>query len=832
MTTGRPHATRMAATAPCRKPDPLALAVTAALLGLSLTSLSLPALAAEPAAATAGKNHHIAAGPLGRVLSGFAASAGVLLSFDPAVTAGKTSPGLDGRYTPQQGFARLLAGTGLEAVANGSGGYVLKTAPKPAGEAAGSLAGVQTLAAVDVNARGLGARTDGTGSYTTGSTSTATKLPLSLRETPQSVSVITRQQMDDRGLTQIDEVLKATVGITVTQAGAAGTDSNALYSRGFAIENYQIDGIPQYSNSTQDVNDMALYDRVEVVRGATGLMNGVGSPSATVNLVRKRPKREFEASVSATVGSWDFYRTDVDLSVPITEGGNVRARLVAALQDNDSWVDRLKERKAVFSAIVEADLTPDTTLAAGFDVQHHDSNNMGRAGAPLFFSDGSKTNFSRSFNSGADWAYYNHHKSSFFGSLEHRFDNDWLAKLVLTQSRDHYDAVLGYAGGGYPDRQTGAGVSLWAGRWNQTPVQNALDFYASGPFSLFGRKHDLVVGFNMSRTSSDDPTYPLWRFPGWDSSVPDIYKWDGSNPAKPDIAQSGNYHFSERQSGAYMTARFRPTDALSVIVGSRVSNWSQDTYNHYYDGSSDSGKRGKHGVVTPYLGVVYDLNDNWSVYTSYTNIFKPQDSKDSSGQYLDPLEGNSYEAGIKGAFYDGRLNASLAVFKVDQDNLAVEDVGHLTPDGNTAYKAAKGTKSRGFEVEVSGEVLTGWQVAGGFTHRTSEDAQGKPVNTVAPEDLFKLSTAYTLPGAWNPLTIGGALVWQSSIYSDRVGPHGERFTQPDYAVLDLMARYRFSRQLSASLNLNNVFDKKYYSTSSSSFYGAPFNVMASVKYTF
>src|SRR5690606_34965951 len=179
------------------------------------------------------------------------------------------SPALTGSYAPRDAIGRLLAGSGLEVVTRADGSYTLKKAAEEAPREGATLPAVQVTADV------LGSTTEGTGSYTTGAASTATRLNLSLRETPQSVSVMTRQRMEDQGLTQLQDVVAQTAGLVISQGGNAGSDSSPIYSRGFQVENYQIDGVGQVYggyNGIFQTNDMVLYDRVEVVRGATGLM--------------------------------------------------------------------------------------------------------------------------------------------------------------------------------------------------------------------------------------------------------------------------------------------------------------------------------------------------------------------------------------------------------------------------------------------------------------------------------------------------------------------------------------------------------------------------------
>lgn len=790
-------------------------AVRVALISMALLSAStlIPVsnAAANTLDAVATRHYNIAAGPLGRTLSTFSAQAGIALSFDPALTDGLLSPALSGTYSARDALNRLLAGSGLELVQRTDGTYTLNKATAATATPRES----STLPEVQVTAV-QSATTEGTGSYTTGSASTATRLNLSIRETPQSVSVITRQRMDDQGLSQLSDVVTQTPGLVIAQTGNGGSDSSPIYSRGFVVENYQVDGVGQVFsgyNSLFQTNDMAIYDRVEVVRGATGLMNGVGAPSATINLMRKRPTAQFQASAKVEAGSWNYYRAEADLSAPLNEAGSLRGRVVAAYQENDSYIDRLHEKKEILYGIVEADLSPATLATFGVSLQNHDATGHSRGARPAYFSDGSRAIWARSDSAAAEWAYSKRHNQSIFASIEHQFDNEWVAKATLSQGKSNYDELLGYATGGNPDRVSGAGTILYASRWVGNPTQNSLDLYASGLFNLLGRKHDLVIGATVARTKVDAPTYGNWTL----LSIPNIYTWDGNTPLNPNKPIQGNYTDEENISSAYSTVRFRPTDALSLILGSRITSWERMQ-------SSVKDARYENGKVTPYAGLVYDFNKNWSGYASYTDIFKPQNNKTASGDYIDPLLGKSYELGAKAEFFDKRLNLGMAMYKIEQDNLAVSIPNVFAPDGSQAYRAVSGTSTRGFEAELSGELARNWQGSIGFSRGITVDRNKARLNTNIPQNTFKVFTTYRLAGFGDGLTVGGGVRWQSEIYSVNQGPAQARFTQAAYSVVDLMARYEISRQLTLTANLYNAFDKSYYTSTGNSYYGAPRNV--------
>jgi outer membrane receptor for ferric coprogen and ferric-rhodotorulic acid len=244
--------------------------------------------------------------------------------------------------------------------------------------------------------------------------------------------------------------------------------------------------------------------------------------------------------------------------------------------------------------------------------------------------------------------------------------------------------------------------------------------------------------------------------------------------------------------------------------------------------------------VTPYLGAVYDIGANSSLYASYTSIFDPQNLRDRRGAYIDPLEGKNYEAGIKQELLGGKVNASAAVFLVKQDNFAMVDSGQYVPNTREqAWLTIDGAKTKGYELELSGELARGWSASIGWTQFRSEDRDGTPVNTVQPHKLLKLYTKYQLAGDWSKLSVGGGVNWEGRSYTQVTDPRsGASFNvgQSAYALASLMARYDISRELTLQVNVNNVFDKTYYSNQLDVFqnliYGAPRNVQGTLRYKF
>lgn len=799
----------------CHPPSPLRMRKTVIAVSL-FSSLVSTATWAAPV------GYSIPAGSLANAIDQFAAASGVTVSFSTQETAGLRSEGLQGNYALDQGLTRLLQGSGLQVQQAGDKRYVLVMP---------SQGGAMELGATTISTAQLGATTEGTGSYATGSANTATGLRLSARETPQSISVVTRQQIEDQNLTDVAQVLEQTPGVVVDSMGPAGSDANHIYVRGFEVGSIQVDGVnrPNTFGARDDLADMVTYDRVEVVRGATGLMSGTGDPGATVNLIRKKPTLETQRTLTLKAGSWDNYRTELDVSGKLSESGNVRGRFVASNTDSQSHIDRQSLDKQAAYGVLEWDVTDNTMLTVGAEYSEMDSEGAGNHGFPMYKSDGSHFSPSRSFNSASDWSYHKRRTKTVFTTVDHQLDNGWQLKLNAEHSRRSYDDAFATAANGTvnPD---GSGIGTWTGRWAGEPRQTSFDLSASGPFELLTREHQAYLGASYYRSYYRNDGFPLWAF----QTIDNIYTWDGSL-ATPDAihTKSSKDALDENQTGLVGSVRWSLTDDLSLITGARVIDWKRDEASTNLEtGNITRTSRGESGVVTPYFGLVYDLNENWSAYASYTTIFKPQSNKTVSGSYLDPEEGVNYELGLKSEFWDKRLTSAFSVFEVRQDNLAVADGSQLAPDGNQAYRAESGTKTRGFEAEMAGEILPDWQVSASYTYAVVEDSEGKRLRTEVPRDTLKLFTSYRL-SSLPPLKVGGGIRWQGAEYYKNAGPNNETFNQGAYSVVDLMAQYAITPQTSVSLNLNNVFDQNYYTAiGSRGWYGTPRSATATLVYGF
>lgn len=820
----------------------LACAIRSVMFGLCLGS-SVIGHAEQPT-----QQYHVNAGALGTALSSFALQSGIALSFDPALTRGLKSQGLNGHYQIEQGFAELLKNTSLIMIKNQNGTWSIVSKNHRLAQDAETQSSSQydennnlVLPTIVMTANQLGEITENTGSYTAGKIATATRLVLTQKETPQTISVVTRQELDDYNLNNIDAVMSHTPGITVA---AYDSERTSYYSRGFAINNFQYDGIPSTTRNVgyaagNTLSDSAIYDRFEVLKGSTGLLTGGGSSGATINLVRKKPTHDFQAIAKLGAGSWHDYRGEFDVGGPLNQSGSVRGRFVTALEDKESFMDRYERKSYVFYGITEFDLSDNTLLTIGADYQNNKPKASTWSGSfPLFNSKGERNPYpSRSFNNAANWSKWEQYTRSVFANVHHDFANDWQLTMQYDHKINGYDASLGTIQGYYPLENGSA--KIWPSKYVGRTVSDSFEVYTTGKFNLLNREHDLVLGASAA--------FSLWKGEDWtpntsnpdgdnyyDTRIPSFEGWDGHIPEPTWGNPTALTRDRTIQYGVYATSRLNLTDQLKTILGTRLINYKMKGL---------EGKVEESNRLIPYVGVLYDFNDKVTAYASVTDIFMPQDIwyKDSSNKILDPDEGKNYELGFKFQPWGEKFNASIAYFQIHQSNRAVEDKIYngdpTNPDVDFAWQGIK-AKTKGVELEASGEILPGLEIGGGYTHKIIKDGTGEKVSTWEPEHQVSLSSSYKFTGALDGLTAGAHLRWQSKAWQtvyNRVKQQLEDINQDQFVTVDLMANYQITPQLNAAVNFNNIFDKTYFTNVgfyNSAIYGNPRNVMLSLKFKY
>jgi outer membrane receptor for ferric coprogen and ferric-rhodotorulic acid len=771
-----------------------------ALTGIFCSEISL---AQNTMAQINGDSISLPAQSLSSALRELARQTGSQVIFSPQAVAGKSAPAISGNLNARQAAELLLQGTGL-VVAQEDDVLIVRPASAPQSIAPGEEAVLPTITVT----AGRDTLSEGTGAYTTGAATTTARLPLTLRETPQTITVVTRQQMDDFGLNTVDEILRNTSGV-YAQRLLLGSGYS---SRGFGLST-QYDGMA--STTGLGVTDFAapdstFLDHMEIQQGAAGLLTGAGQPGGTLNMVRKRPTETFQANAEAAYGSWDRKRLVGDISGPLTQSGALRGRFVAVSDTGDSFVDYVHSDKQAFYGALEMDLGRSTTLS--FNVQYQKNDYNEPAGVPAAQDGGHLDFIDRSTFIGLPHGGIDSEDMRASLSLEQKLPGDWNFKATYSYAQNAYDALLGF---GY----------FHSGTFRQTYYDreremNAVDAFASGPVQLFGRRHEFALGVNGYKSE-----YRGIMIRG--AEVPfDFYAMDyGTLPVFDVPAHDLGPAEETRQHGAWGVARLNIADPLKLIIGTRLS---------WYEFRNSSGVKtmDESAVLSPYAGIIYDLDQQYSVYASYSDIFNPQTIRDRTGKVLEPIVGSNYEAGIKGEFFNARLNAAAAVFRLEQTNRALQDTEFGNPNGvcqGWCYIASGKVVSEGVDLSLTGALSPNWNVAAAYTYSRSEFAtgtqKGDPLDTRIPKHAFRLASSYHIPGsAW---TIGGSLRAQSRVYTGNI-------EQETYALVNLMAKYQINEQAEVIANIDNLFDREYWYPNVSNFnqYGEPRRFAIKLKYQF
>lgn len=684
------------------------------------------------------------------------------------------------------------------------------------------------LPAVTVTGFADGPSTEGTGSYT-GRAITVGKTPLSIRETPQAATVITRQRLDDQNLTTLSEALKHATGVTVQRFDGAG-NFNSYNVRGFPVDAIQLDGL-NFGNTGNVIEfDTAIYDRVEVLRGPGGLFQGSGEPSAVINLARKRALATTQFGGAATVGSWSAYRNEFDATGALSVDGRWRGRFVTAYDDRASYQDVIENTRQIVYGTLEYDLTPATTMS--FGVTWQDSDSVIDQGLPTY-ADGTLLNVSRSTFLGADWNKQELESTDVFTELEHRLDNGGLLKVAVRRL-DRYMLYKVARANGFVD-EAGT-VAMQTGIYSPDRENWSADAYASLPFTLGGQTHNLIFGIDWREQKESVQSTPFSE----STTRMNVFDPDHDFP-QPDFEfdELSATEGSTRQYGAYSQLRLKPAARVTLIGGGRLS-WFESSTRRRSSGVSTADYE-QSAEFTPYAAAMYDLTPQVTIYGSWAEVFQPQNAVDVEGRQLEPRTGRQYEAGIKAELLEQRLDAQFAVFRIRDKGRAMSAPAPL-PDGAPPNASVAGVEveSQGFEAELSGRLMPGWELTLGYAYVDTEYLQGTAAQTgnsfatFTPRHVGNLWSKYQFgAGALEAFSVGAGIKALSSFYA---ASGSTRFEGPGYAVVSAQLGYRIAPHWQATLTADNLFDRKYYEKvsgfSRQNFYGEPLNLALVLRATF
>ncbi len=649
-----------------------------------------------------------------------------------------------------------------------------------------------------------------------GQIDTATHLELTILDTPQTVTAVSSAQMEDFALDSVSEVLEYAPGVTVEEI-----ETNRTYytARGFDVVNFQYDGLgtPFIYGQAYGQHDAAMYERVEVVKGAAGLITGLANPSATINFVRKRPTEALQMGAKLSVNEWSGMRVDGDISGKLSDA--VRGRVVVAAEDSESYLDRYEEQGNLFYGVIEVDLGAETMLTIGHSQDDSDAKGVLWGALPLLYDDGTRTDYDVSTSNAPEWTFGNSRQQQTFVELTHNLSNDWSVNGMFTRNSYDYDSELFYVWG-VPSRANETGLNGYASEFKSEEEQTIYDIFASGNFDLGGRKHQLVVGYNQADVDSEAKSSYDYT-----NGLPVLGSdWaDGKSPRPNFVDHDPHNHtadIEQEQKAFYFSSRLNATDELSVLLGARRAELTQTGVNYGASSNTDAKK------TVPYYGATYLLADDLVAFGSYSEVFTQQAWVNEKFQPLGATEGTNTEIGLKRSFNNERAILTVALFQSELNNLG--EYVRRDANTNTALYAARNFDSEGIEVEFSGEISRGLNIGAGLTKVDITDENGKEARLFVPSRLMKASASYRLP-MMPAIKVGAVLKWQ-----DDISTVDKKVEQGAYSLLDLALQYDVTSTVAVGMNIDNITDEKYLNSLywDQAYYGAPRNVQASISWKY
>jgi outer membrane receptor for ferric coprogen and ferric-rhodotorulic acid len=678
-----------------------------------------------------------------------------------------------------------------------------------------------TLPAVVVSAT-PDATTEGSGSYAAHTATVAGKTEQSIKDIPNSVSVLTRQRMDDQNMTTIQDALKYVTGVEAIDYG----NGTAYFKARGNLLGVEFDGVSLVSGiQYRQQFDLAMYDRVEVIRGPSGVMDGAGNPGGTVNLVRKRPQDTFHVSTETQVDSFGSVRQMIDVTGPLNQDGSLRGRAVLVGADGLQSVNGTRSKKVMAYGAIDYDFDPRTTLSlsAGYQVSPLSGLDYGASGvynSTLTALTGERVPSAYSQNFSPSWNYSYSSLVESNANLVHRFDNGWKSQTTLFYRHELMKSDYAYSGPG----ASANGLSSYGAQ----KQRNSYDWFGadtnvSGPVQAFGQTHTFTIGANYSLLSSTQLSgYAALNGPYVDGT---FSLYDPNAIPQIDVPYTDGANNITEQYGVYAQGRIHLSAPLTLVLGARetffqvrsqsilptVSDWTtQAQLDHRF---------------LPSAGLVYDILPSLTAYVSYSKFLTAQTATTNTGMSLPPRSGEQYEAGLKSSFLNKRLSTTAAVFRINDDNRAITDPNH--PNGSIV--GGKST-DQGFEFEVTGQPLPNWNVYAGYTYLNVSYENDVPnlSEGTDPRHLFKLWTNYTFSqGMMRGVTLGGGMLAQTHITRG--------VEQGAYAIFNTQVGYRVNKHVEAALQLNNLFNRDYYIRPPGNFFsvfGERRNVMLTVRSDF
>ncbi|QWA31266.1 TonB-dependent siderophore receptor [Pseudomonas sp. RC3H12] len=637
---------------------------------------------------------------------------------------------------------------------------------------------------------------------------TATRTDTDIRDTPQSIEVVPAQVLKDLNTTRIDRALDFAGGVsrqnnfgglTFLNYSVRGFTTGELYKNGFAV-----------NRGSYSAPDTSGIERIEVLKGPAASLYGRGDPGGLVNIVSKRPQAETFSTVNLSAGSWDRYRGTLDANAPLDSQGNLLGRVNLAVEDNGSFRDHVNSERRIVSPSLSWQLSPDTRLL--LDTEFSRTESVFDRGIPAVNGQVGSVQRSAFMGEPNDGKIRNDNQTVDL-ALEHFLDDNWKLRLA-----NHY--TQGTLKGNSSEPQALVGNTLTRFyrerdfEWNDTITQAELH----GQFELLGWQHQSLIGLEYENYRNSQK-YPQ-------SATLASYGLDIRNPVygkpKPALTRANDFFERTESHALNLQDQIAFSERLRGLVGVRLERIEQTSQNRSSGISNSQAK----DVATPRVGLLYQLTPQVGVFANASTSFKPN-TIGTQGQVYKPEKGLGYETGLKLDLFDSRLGATVALFHIDKENV-------ITTDALGESIAAGKARSQGLDLQFSGQLSEAVRVIGAYAYIDAEVTKGDASLPKGSDLLGIARNSGSVMGVYefqNGALRGSDLGAAFNYVGERSGQAGSAFTLPSYSTVDLLAHYKASEQVTVGLNLNNLFDRKYYERSYNSSWvlpGEPRNVSVSL----
>ncbi|UXY10392.1 TonB-dependent siderophore receptor [Kosakonia sp. ML.JS2a] len=654
----------------------------------------------------------------------------------------------------------------------------------------------------------------------------ATKLETPDIETPQAVSIVTRQQYEEQGAISVRQAVSYTPGVYSNQIGASNR-FDYIVLRGFSdgsLDNIYLDGLKMMGDSNSHsslVIDPWFLDSVEVVRGPASVLYGRSSPGGIVALNSRKPSFDPGGEVKLFAGNNNQRGAAFDVTGPVDDNDRVAVRLTGMTRYADSQFDHLKEQRYAIAPSLTWRITDNTRLEL-MAYLHRDPEGGSHSGLPyegtVVSHAGQKV--SNTFFEGEDkYDKYDRRENMVGYNLEHAFDSGWSVRQKLRYLRTKVDLNQVYAAGWLNDSELNRGYSGSDESLSAITLDNQID----GSIDTGVINHRVLVGVDYQRRSND-VTASYGSFPAIDAFNP-VY---GADPLSITV-YSREKHKLE-QTGIYVQDQMS-LDRWRLTLGGRHDQVKITNVNKINDTSDTLDQN----HFSSRAALMYLFDSGFAPYVSYSTAFTPTSFTDEYGKILKPMKGKQWEAGLKFQPEGSQTMYSASVYRINQENIATK------VEPTDPYRSIGEIESEGLELEAVGQLTDNLRLQASYTYndirytKSSAEEQGKRA-VYAPRNQASAWLSYDVKsGPLNGLTVGSGVRYVNGITSDRQNTH----TLPSYTLVDMAVGYDLTqvglKGLSAQVTVNNLTDKRYIAACNSlsyCYFGAERNIVGSLSYAF